>query len=208
MAKPLHAFAVKDAAADPSRGYGEHPYITWPRQPAIVRLPYWSTRGGPVTVTVKDANGSVWKELAATAEPGMNEIEYDLTVDARRADAAETVARGKAMAEKADREKAERAKARKGGARQEEAPAKDPDEEDEEPAEKAGSASGGPALDAELQRLLADPLRSTRRRYLPEGRYTLEFRSGTASATSSLRVKAKKETAASTDDDEDVSDNP
>jgi hypothetical protein len=41
--------------------------------------------------------------------------------------------------------------------------------------------------------VLADPLRSTRKRYLPPGKYTVEVRAGGATATSTLRVKPPKE---------------
>ena len=47
MAKPLHAFPVKDAQADPRRGYGEHPWITWPATSRLVRVAYWSRARGP-----------------------------------------------------------------------------------------------------------------------------------------------------------------
>ena len=56
-------------------------------------------------------------------------------------------------------------------------------------------------LDPELERLLADPLRSTRKRYLPAGTYTVEVRAGGASATSTLKVKPPKESADADEDD-------
>ena len=51
-------------------------------------------------------------------------------------------------------------------------------------------------LDPELERILADPLRSTRRRYLPPGRYTVEVRSVGATAKSRLTIKAPKDDGA------------
>ena len=104
MGKAVFAFPIKDVPGDPSRGYGEHPWITWPRQAVVARVPYWAKAAGPVTVAVKDENGSVWRELSDTAQPGMNVLEYDLGVDAKLADAAEAAARAKAR-EKEAREK-------------------------------------------------------------------------------------------------------
>jgi hypothetical protein len=57
-------------------------------------------------------------------------------------------------------------------------------------------------LDAELERLLADPLRASRKRYLPPGTYTVEIRAGGAASTSSLRVKPPKADTDDADDDE------
>src|SRR5262249_51244372 len=105
MGKAVHAFPIKSVPGDPNRGYGEHPWITWARDPVIARIPYWSKDGGPVALTVKDENGSVWKELSDTAVPGLNVVEYDLVVDPARADAAEAAAKAKAR-EKEAREKA------------------------------------------------------------------------------------------------------
>jgi photosystem II stability/assembly factor-like uncharacterized protein len=206
MAKALHAFAPKTVTADPNRAYGDHPWITWPRQEVLVRLPFWSARPGPVTVAVKDAGGSVWKELKAAALAGLNEIEYDLSADARLAEAAEARAREKARAEQA----------RVDAQKKKEPPRKEPektdtaveDEEGGEPADTTASASGRPALDAELERILADPLRSTRRRYLVPGRYTLEMKAAGATATSTLTVKAPKEDAAGDDDEVTEDDDP
>lgn len=185
-AKALHAFAIKAVKSDADRGYGDHPWITWPREDVVVRIPYWSKDGAPATVTIKDEHGSVWRELSATSLVGMNAVEYDLSADPKRADAAEATARAKA------RQKEKEAAAAK--------PAAPPDPDDEEdgedadvPPEATSSSSGKAMLDPELERLLADPLRSSRRRYLPPGRYTVEIRSAGATATSRLAIKAPKE---------------
>ncbi len=87
-------------------------------------------------------------------------------------------------------------------AKPEDAAAKEADEDTAEPPEKTTSAK--PVLDPELERLLADPLRATRARYLPAGRYTLEFRSGGTTATTTMRVKPPKESKA--DDEDDAAD--
>ena len=56
-------------------------------------------------------------------------------------------------------------------------------------------------LDPELERLLADPMRATRKRYLPPGTYTVEVRAGGATATTTLKVKPPKD--ADTDDEDE-----
>ena len=179
-AKALHAFPVKTVTASADRGYGEHPWITWPRQDVAVRIAWWSAKGGaPATLTIRDRHGSVWRELPGTANAGLNVLEYDLSADPKRADAAEAVARAKAREQQA-----------KAG---DEAESGDEDEEpSEDTPESTSSSSGKAMLDAELERLLADPLRSTRRRYLPPGRYTVEIKAGGATATTKLTVKAPK----------------
>ena len=143
----------------------------------------------------------MWKELADTAQPGVNEIEYDLTVDPKRADAAEAAAKAKAR-EKEAREKELEQKAAKGKPAATPSPSPSPaaEEEAEEPPEKTASTSGKPMLDPELERLLADPFRSTRTRYLPAGKYTVEVRAGGASSTSTLTVKPPKDTGADEED--------
>ena len=190
----LHAFPIKTVKAAANRGYGEHPWITWPREDVVVRIAYWSKGGGPATVAIKDENGSLWRELAATSVAGLNVVEYDLAVDRKLADAAEATARAKAR---------QRQAAAKAGDRTA-APADPADDEEEDeaadiPPEQTSSSSGKAMLDPELERLLADPLRSTRRRYLPPGRYTVEIRSSRATATSRLVIKAPKEEAAEDD---------
>jgi hypothetical protein len=202
MGKAVFAFPIKDVPGDPGRGYGEHPWITWPRQAVVARVPYWAKAAGPVTIAIKDENGSVWQQLGDTAQPGMNVLEYDLGVDAAKADAAEAAAKAKAR-EKEAREKALAAKAPKPSP----SPSPSPtpaaeEEEDAERPEKTASASGKPMLDPELERLLADPMRATRKRYLPPGAYTVEVRAGGATATTALTVKPPKDADG---DDEDES---
>ncbi len=197
MGKTVFAFPIKAAPGDPSRGYGEHPWITWPRDPVVTRIAYWAHAPGPVSIVVKDENGSAWKEIADTAQAGMNVVEYDLGVDARLADAAEAAAKAKAR-EKEAREKAlnEKAKPARAGASPAPSPSPAPpaaeeDEEAEKP-EKTASASGKPMLDPELERLLADRRPATRKRYLPPGKYMVEVKAGGAVSTSTLRIKPPK----------------
>jgi photosystem II stability/assembly factor-like uncharacterized protein len=197
--RALFAFPIKAVPGDPDRGYGEHPWITWPRDPAVVRIPYWSKTSAAVAIKIKDENGSVWKELSATALPGLNVVEYDLGVDARLADAAEATATTKAR-EKEAREKAQRDReartAAKGGPTPAPSPSPAAEEEEEdaeaETPEQTASTSGKPMLDPELARMLADPLRATRKRYLPPGKYTVEVRAGANTSTSTLTVKPPK----------------
>src|SRR5438128_88924 len=182
MGKTVFAFAIKDVPGDPARGYGEHPWITWPRESIVARIPYWARAGGPVTVTIKDENGSVWKELTDSAQRGLNVLDYDLGVEAKQADAAEAAAKAKAR----DTEARAEAKAAPSPAP---SPTPAAEEEEDEHPEKTASTSGKAMIDPELERLLADPMRSTRKRYLPPGKYTVEVRVGAETATSSLRVK-------------------
>jgi photosystem II stability/assembly factor-like uncharacterized protein len=205
MAKPLHAFKVKKAPGDWSRGYGEHPYITWPRDPAAVRIPYWSSQkpGTAVTLSVKDEHGSVWKELSDTSRAGYNEVVYDLSAEPRLADAAEATARAKAREKKAaaEREKAKGPGKAGAAAKDTPAPVAEEDEEEEEDSASSGrSDAGRPALDAALETLLADPLRSTRKRYLPPGKYTVDVRSAGATSTTTLTVTPPKEGRGGDDD--------
>jgi len=189
-AKVVHAFPIKTVKSGADRGYGDHPWITWPREDVVVRIAYWSKNGDPATVAIKDEHGSLWRELPGASLPGMNVVEYDLSADPKRADAAEATALAKA------RQKEAAAKA--SGEAPATADADEVEEEDEEadaPPEPTSSSSGKAMLDPELERLLADPLRSTRRRYLPPGRYTVEIRSAGATATSRLTIKAPKDDA-------------
>ena len=189
MAKPLQALPIKTIEGDFARGYGEHPYLTWSRDDPVARIAYWSAGGDPVRITIKDENGSVWQELAGTRTRGLNVIEYDLAADPARADAAEAVARGKASAREA-REKPDQAAA----AASDDEEADDADEADEKPDEKsAAAAPARPLTDPELMRLLADPLRGTRKRYLPPGKYVVEIASRGAVETTRLLIKPPKD---------------
>jgi len=77
-------------------------------------------------------------------------------------------------------------------------PASDEDEDEEEDAGKPEDdhpAAGPPRpLDPEIYGLLADPLRATRKRYLPPGKYTIEIRSAESIEKTTLKVEAEKET--------------
>jgi photosystem II stability/assembly factor-like uncharacterized protein len=189
MARPLVALPVKSVQGDWRRGYGEHPYLTWFRDDPAVRLAYWASGPGPVTVTLKDENGKAWREIADAAERGLNVVEYDLSADPKLADAAEAAARAKALAEKKARAKPE----------EPEPPVEDADEDEEGAEDKVAAAAGRPMLDADLQRLLADPLHASRKRYLAPGRYTVEFAAGGRVEKTPLVVKPPKAEAA--DDD-------
>ncbi|HET8647716.1 MAG TPA: hypothetical protein VFO85_19615, partial [Vicinamibacteria bacterium] len=191
QAKALHAFPVKSAQGDLRRGYGEHPYLTWFRVEPTVTIAYWSQAAGqPVRITVKDDNGSLWRELQATSLAGFNQVEYDLSADPARADAAEAAARAKAL----EKKKAAAPKDAK-------PPEDEAEEEEEEDASRASSAAAPPLLDDDLHAALADPLRATRKRYLPPGRYTVEISSGAEKATTRLTVKPPREQGRSADDE-------
>ncbi|HYR47095.1 MAG TPA: hypothetical protein VER78_08815, partial [Thermoanaerobaculia bacterium] len=215
ISEPLHAFPVKAIKESPRRGYGENPWTPFFRVEPSVRIAYWAKGGAPVKLAVKDENGMLWKELDGTAVAGMNVVEYDLSADAKLADAAEAKAREKALAKEKEREKekdkdGEKAKdaakaepaggaekppvaaastAKKAGADEEE------EEEDDsgKPEEEKPAAGPSRPLDPELYGLLADPLRAARQRYLPPGKYTIEIRSGQSVQKTTLNVQAERE---------------
>jgi hypothetical protein len=199
MGKPVVALRVKDAEADPRRGYGEHPYITWAKDEPIVRIAWWSSLpdGAAVRVALKDEHGSVWKELSARAASGLNVLEYDLSADPARVGAAEAIARTRAL------EKQQSARAATPAPTVPPEPEDEGDEQaedDEEEDAPLAAASGRPMLDADLQQLLADPLHVSRKRYLPAGTYTVEIAAGREVDRTTLRVKPAKKDR----DDEDV----
>ncbi|MGH9365902.1 MAG: WD40/YVTN/BNR-like repeat-containing protein, partial [Thermoanaerobaculia bacterium] len=198
-ARPLHAFKVKPVKTARRRGYGDHPWITWRRDDPVARIAYWSAGNEPVTLTVKDENGSVWRQLDGTSNAGMNVVVYDLSADPKLADEAEKVAREKALAkekkkdEDKDKEKdqdrpADKDKLADEDAEEDEASADKPDKPDER-------ADAGPAkpLDPDLYGKLADPLRAKRERFLAPGKYTIEIVQGITVEKTTLVIKAEPE---------------
>jgi hypothetical protein len=225
----LRAFPVKPIKESLRRGYGENPWTPFFRVEPTVRIAYWTRGGEPVKVTIKDENGMQWKELDGTSRRGMNVVEYDLSADAKLADAAEGKAREKALAKEKEKEKEKAKEGEKGkdadeGIKGKEAgsagaaskpekptaptaataakkePPPDEDEDDDadaaKPEEGRPSPAAGPSrpLDPELYDMLADPLRATRKRYLPPGKYTVEIRSGQSMEKTTLNVQAERET--------------
>jgi photosystem II stability/assembly factor-like uncharacterized protein len=199
----LHAFDVKSATWERGRGYGEHPWITWHRNPPVVRIAWWGSAAsaGPATLTLKDAWGDVWKEVKTTSGPGINVFEYDLTADAAKADAAEAASR-KRRTEKAE---AQEELDRKFSPKE----TKEKGREDREGAENEGTespaaqaASASKPLPPDVQKLLADPYLAKRTRYLPPGVYTVEIAAGGKRATTSLEVKKPKSEKSPSDDEE------
>jgi photosystem II stability/assembly factor-like uncharacterized protein len=192
MAKPLQALPVKTVEGDPGRGYGEHPYLTWSRDDPVARIAYWSNGGAPVRITIRDENGSAWQELAGPQARGLNVVEYDLAADPGKADAAEAVAREKARAREA-REKPDHPAAAAAAAASDDEEGDEGEDEGEKTNEKAlVTAPAKPLTDPELARVLADPLRATRKRYLPPGKYTVEIASGGLVEKTSLTIKLPK----------------
>jgi photosystem II stability/assembly factor-like uncharacterized protein len=211
----LRAFPVKPIKESVRRGYGENPWTPFFRVEPTARIAYWSKGGEPVKLAIKDENGMPWRELDGTSRRGMNVVEYDLSADAKLADAAEAKAREKALAKEKektkdgdkgkdadqdkdrdkdkDKDKATASAAKKGP------PDEDEDDDDADavkPEEEQPSPAAGPSkpLDPELYDMLADPLRATRKRYLPPGKYTVEIRSGQSMEKTNLNVQAEKET--------------
>jgi len=195
MAKPLVALPVKSVQGDPRRGYGEHPYLTWFRDDPVVRVAYWASSAGPVTLTIKDQNGNAWRQLTERAERGLNVVDYDVTADPKLADAAEAAARAKALEE-------QKARGARKGAEVKPAAAEEGEEEEDGAEDKAAAAAGQPMLDADLQQLLADPLHASRKRYLPPARYSVEIAMGGRVEKTALVVKPPKEDKASGEDQE------
>jgi len=169
---------------------------------------YWSIGHEAVKLVVKDENGSVWKELTGTQNAGMNVISYDLSADPKLADAAEKVARDKALEkEKKKDEERDKDKAKEGGKEASAPEKKDAkpsavsasDEDEEEDADSGDKGEdrpeAGPAkpLDPDLFDKLSDPLRATRRRYLPPGKYTIWIEQGPTVEKTTLNVKAEPE---------------
>jgi hypothetical protein len=212
----LRAFPVKPVKESLRRGYGENPWTPFFRVEPTARIAYWTGGGSPVTLSIKDENGMPWKELEGTSKRGMNAVLYDLSADTKLADAAEAKAREKALAKEKEKEKAKDGEKGKDGEKDREsasraagskpeksaAAARDSSDEDEDddadasrPEERPSSAAG-PAkpLDPELYTMLADPLRATRKRYLPPGKYTVEIRAGQTVEKTTLNVQAEKET--------------
>jgi photosystem II stability/assembly factor-like uncharacterized protein len=194
----LTAFPVKKAKIGVRRGYGEHPYYTWPLEEPVVRIAYWEKTGAPARISIVDENGSVWKELDGTATAGMNVVSYDLSADPKLADAAEAKAREKALAKEKDKDKDQPAVPAKppAGAAAAAAPADDEDEEVDEPpkpeADRPATAAPKRPLDPELDRLLSDPMRASRKRYLTPGKYTVEIRVGGETQKTPLVVEAER----------------
>jgi BNR-Asp box repeat protein len=191
----LRAFPVKSAQADLRRGYGENPWTAWSREEPLVRINFWSKSAGTAELRIKDAAGNVWKELSTPAQPGLNVVEYDLSADPAKADVAEEAARKAALEKEKAKPPAAEAGRREGATDEnEEEAGGDTEDRAGRGDEEAGGGRGAPAaapkpLDDELKQLLADPLRASRRRYLAAGTYTVEIRSGSATATTSLRVR-------------------
>jgi hypothetical protein len=189
MARPLQALPVKTTEGDFRMGYGEHPYLTWSRDSPVARLAWWSRDGGAARITIRDENGSVWRELDAAGEAGLNVVEYDLSADPARADAAERVAVEKARAKEARDKAAEPAAA----VPEDEDEQEDREEEDEKADdEKTAQARPKPVTDPELARMLADPLLGTRKRYLPPGKYTVEIAAAGVVEKTALTIKPPK----------------
>ncbi len=219
----FRAFPVKPIKESLRRGYGENPWTPFFRIEPTARIAYWTRSGAPVKLAIKDENGMLWKELNGTSRRGMNVVEYDLSADTKLADAAEARAREKALAKEKEKER-EKEKSKDDGEIKEgdketeigasaaskpekpagkataaaKKPASDEDEDEEDDAgkpEEEHPAAGPPKpLDPEIYGLLADPLRATRKRYLPPGKYTIEIRSAESVEKTTLKVEAEKET--------------
>lgn len=218
----LRAFPVKPIKESLRRGYGENPWTPFFRVEPAVRIAYWTKSGAPVRLSIKDENGMLWKEMDGTSHRGMNVVEYDLSADAKLANAAEAKAREKALAKEKEKEKAKEADKEKEGDKDKgkdttsgavsnvekpaaaattaKKPAADEEEDEDDdaakPEEERPPSVPGPSrpLDPELYDLLADPLQAARKRYLPPGKYTVEIRSGASMEKTTLNVQAEKET--------------
>ncbi|HEY6147824.1 MAG TPA: hypothetical protein VIZ69_09000, partial [Thermoanaerobaculia bacterium] len=194
----LAAFPVRKAKIGVRKGYGEHPYFTWPVEEPAVRIAYWEKASTPARIAIVDENGSVWKELEGTATAGMNVVTYDLSADPKFADAAEAKAREKALAKEKEKEKDKPAAAAKPATPPASGAAAPADEEEEDadeppkPEERTPAAALKRPLDPELDRLLSDPMRASRKRYLAPGKYTVEIKAGGETQKTPLVVEAER----------------
>lgn len=207
--KPLHAFKVKSASWDRGRGYGENEFFAWRRVPVTRQLSWWAgpAAAGTATITVKDGEGRVWKEWTTPSAAGFNAFDYDLSADPALADANEEELRKEAAEAATAKEKAKgsakEAGAAKGPGPQAEAAETGADPEEGEPGDEGETAGAGPEVTpAEVAALLADPLRKSRDRYLPPGRYTVEVAVGGGKAKTRLVVKAPKKEAARSEEED------
>ncbi|HYT32119.1 MAG TPA: hypothetical protein VEO37_05955, partial [Thermoanaerobaculia bacterium] len=64
---------------------------------------------------------------------------------------------------------------------------------EEKPEKEKPPAGPAKPLDPQLYKQLEDPLRSTRKRYLPAGKYTVEVRAGSATDKTTLEIKPEPE---------------
>jgi len=201
--RDLEAFPVKSATWDRRRGYGEHPWITWPRVPPVSRISWWasSAAAGPVRVVVKDAYGNVWKEASAASVAGLNVFDYDLTADPARADAAEADLRKRLEEKSKAQEEVEQRFSSKEKKESAESESEGGDAEEGDGSEAPAAASSTKPLPPDLEAALADPYRGKRTRYLPPGTYTVEVEAAGKAATTKLEVKKPKGEARPEDDD-------
>jgi hypothetical protein len=199
--KDLVAFPVKKAQWERRRGYGVHPWITWNRNVPVVRVAWWASAGaaGPARLTVKDTYGNIWKEISAVTAAGMNAVEYDVSADPAKADAAEAAIRKRAADKaKAQEDLEERFASKEKKEEKKEKKEKDESEgggDDEEGGDGGDAAAVKPPskpVPPDLVAALADPFLSKRTRYLPPGTYTIEVASGGKTAKTTLEVKAPK----------------
>ncbi len=206
----LHAFDVKSATWERRRGYDEHPWITWQRRPPVVRIAWWSSAvaTSPAKLTVKDGWGNLWKEITTTSGPGMNVVEYDLTVDPAKADAALADVK-KRQAEKAKaQEELDKKFASKAKKKGEEGLGRGDEGEGAESGAVSAASSSSKPLPPEVEKLLADPYLAKRTRYLPPGTYTVEIAAGGKSTATTLEVKRPKSEMAHSDDEEPTASGP
>ncbi|HYK42038.1 MAG TPA: glycosyl hydrolase [Thermoanaerobaculia bacterium] len=192
----LTAFPVKKAKIGVRKGYGEHPYFTWPLEEPVVRIAYWEKTSAPARISIVDENGSVWKELDGTSVAGMNVVSYDLSADPKFADSAEAKAREKALAKEKEKEKTPAAAKPPAAAAATAASTAEDDEEDADeapkPEERTPPAPPKRPLDPELDRLLSDPMRASRKRYLSPGKYTVEIKAAGETQKTPLIVEAER----------------
>ena len=151
---------------------------------------------------MKDGKGRVWKEWTVPSVPGFNAVDYDLSADPVLADANEESLK-KEAAEAATKPK--ETPVEEVGARADEKVDEiaEPVPKPELPADEEDDADEGApkSTPPEIADLLADPLRKTRVRYLPPGRYTVEIAVGAEKAKTHLLVKPPKKDAAEPEED-------
>ena len=190
-AKALHAFPIKTVKSGADRGYGDHPWITWPREDVVARIAYWSKDGAPATIAIKDEHGSLWRELpgASLAGDERGRVRPVRRPEARRRRGGHRAGQGAAEAGRREvrREARRRRRTRRGGGRRGGRGAR-PSRPRRAPASPCSTRSSSGCC---RTRCAARGGGSC-----PPGRYTVEVRSAGATAKSRLTIKAPKDDAA------------
>jgi hypothetical protein len=95
-AKAAHLFYVADVTASLGWRSGPDRWFDHNEQKPSSTIQYWAAEAGSGTLKVLDADKNLVREIAVTAERGINRLDYDLLVDADLGVAAEAARVNKA----------------------------------------------------------------------------------------------------------------